>query len=401
MAIRETIRRVAIYSANAQRMRRKKCGIAFSRVFFAFLATTALFAGATQVFAQFGPPQKNVPKGPWENKSLSPGERADLVLAQMTLDEKIQLLHGPGWGALFAPPTSGPGVRSLGGAGFIPGIERLGVPDIQMSDAAVGVARGAQKSRYSTALPSAVAEASSWDPTLAYQYGELIGKELRDQGFNMSLGGGVNLTREPRNGRTFEYKGEDPILAGTLVGQEMKAEQAQNIIGDIKHYAVNDQEDGRSFANSIIDKRAMREGDLLAFQIGIRDSGVLAVMCSYNKINGTYACENDYILSDVLKKDWAFKGFVVSDWGGTHSTVKAALAGLDMEMPGDGFFGEPLKKAVQSGAVPEARLNDMVRRLSSPYSQQVSTIAPCSHRLWMLIAASPWHNAWKRRAPSS
>ena len=121
-----------------------------------FTATAFLLAGTTQLRAQFGPPQKHEPKGPWENKSLSPEERADLVLAQITLDEKIQLLHGLGWGSLFQPPTSGPGVRSLGGAGFIPGIERLGLPDIQMSDAAVGVARGSSKSRYSTALPSAV-----------------------------------------------------------------------------------------------------------------------------------------------------------------------------------------------------------------------------------------------------
>jgi beta-glucosidase len=326
-------------------------------------AAACLLVAVTPMFGQFGPPQKHVPKGPWENKSLSPDERADLVVAQMTLDEKIQLLHGLGWGALFMPATSGPGVRSLGGAGMIPGIERLGIPDLQMSDAAVGVARGSAKSRYATALPSAVAEASSWDPAVAYDYGALIGTELRNHGFNMSLGGGVNLTREPRNGRNFEYKGEDPILAGTLVGQEMKAEQAQGIIGDIKHYAVNDQEDGRSFANVIIDKRAMRETDLLAFQIGIRDSDVGAVMCSYNLINGTYACENDYTLGDVLKKEWGFKGFVVSDWGGTHSTVKAVKAGLDIEMPGDGFLGEPLKKAVQSGEVPESLVNDMVHRI--------------------------------------
>ena len=312
--------------------------------------------------AQTGPPVK-APKGPWADKSLSPDKRADLVVAQMTLDEKIQLVHGMGWGLLFVPAPSGPGVRSLGGAGLVPGIERLGIPDLQMSDAAVGVARGAQKSRYSTALPSAVAEASSWDPRLAYEYGALIATELRNQGFSMSLGGGVNLTREPRDGRTFEYKGEDPILAGTLVGQEMKAEQDQHIVGDIKHYAMNDQEDGRNFANSIIDKRSMRESDLLAFEIGIRDSGVGAVMCSYNKINGAYACENDYTLGEVLKRNWAFPGFVVSDWGGTHSTVKAALAGLDIEMPGSDYFGDALKKAVQSGQVPQARLNDMVHRI--------------------------------------
>ena len=326
------------------------------------LAALLVLGAAGSMHAQFGQ-QNTAAKGPWSDTSLSPDQRADLVIGQMTLDEKIQLLHGMGWIATFIPPQSGPGVRSLGGAGFIPGIPRLGIPDLQMSDAAVGVARGAQKSRYSTALPSGVADAASWDPRVAYDYGALIGTELRDQGFNMSLGGGVNLTREPRDGRTFEYEGEDPILAGTMVGQMMKAEQDQHVIGDIKHYAVNDQEDGRNFANSIIDKRAMRETDLLAFKIGIRDSGVGAVMCSYNLINGTYACENDYTLHDVLDKDWNFKGFVVSDWGGTHSTVKAAQAGLDIEMPGNDYFGDKLKQAVQSGEVSEARLNEMVHRV--------------------------------------
>lgn len=321
-----------------------------------------LAIGAGQAEAQLGPQQKQ-PKGPWADKSLAPDQRADMVIKEMTLDEKIQLLHGMGWRSLFAPTESGPAVRSLGGAGFIPGIPRLGIPDLQMSDAAVGVARGAQKSRYSTALPSGTALASSWDPKVAYDYGALIGTELRDQGFNMSLGGGTNMTREPRNGRTFEYEGEDPILAGTLVGQMMKAEQAQHIIGDIKHYAVNDQEDGRNFVNSIIDERSLRESDLLAFQIGIRDSGVGAVMCSYNMINGTYACENEHTLREVLDEDWKFPGFVVSDWGGTHSTVKAAKAGLDIEMPGNDYFDAPLKKAVESGQISQQLLNEMVHRV--------------------------------------
>ena len=246
---------------------------------------------------------------------------------------------------------------------YIPGIPRLGIPDLQMADAAVGVTRGAAFGRYSTALPSGVAEASSWDLDVAREYGALIGRELRDQGYNMSLGGGVNLTREPRNGRIFEYKGEDPILAGKLVGAEMKALQEQGVIGDIKHYALNDQENGRNFVNVKIDKRAMRESDLLAFEIGVKDSGVGAVMCSYNLVNGDYACENSYLLNDVLKKDFGFQGFVVSDWGATHSTAKAALAGLDMEMPGDSFFGDALKKAVESGEVPMARLDDMVHRM--------------------------------------
>ena len=334
----------------------------FSRKHAWFVVSLALCASAASALAQF-PMGSAAPSGSWMNKSLSPDERADLVIRQMTLDEKIQLLHGMGWMSLFVPPQSGPEIRSLGGAGFIPGIPHLGIPDLQMSDAAVGVARGAQKARYSTALPSGVADAASWDPKIAYDYGALIGSELRDQGFNMSLGGGVNLTREPRNGRTFEYEGEDPILAGTLVGQMMKGEQDQHVIGDIKHYAVNDQENGRNFVNSIIDQRVMRETDLLAFQIGIRDSGVGAVMCSYNLINGTYACENDYTLRTVLDKDWGFKGFVVSDWGGTHSTVKAAQAGLDIEMPGNDYFGDKLKQAVQSGQVSETQLDEMVHRV--------------------------------------
>jgi beta-glucosidase len=298
------------------------------------------------------------------DKSLSPDRRADLLIGQMTLEEKISLLHGGGWRAVFGTPGSpAPPTRSLGGAGFIPGIPHLGIPDLQMADAAVGVTRGAGFSRYSTALPSGTSEASSWDLKLAHDYGALIGRELRDQGFNMSLGGGINLTREPRNGRTFEYKGEDPILAGKLVGQEMKALQEQGVIGDVKHYAVNDQESGRSFANVKIDKRAMRESDLLAFEIAVKESGVGAVMCSYNLVNGDYACENRYLLEDALKRDFGFQGFVLSDWGGTHSTAKAALAGLDMEMPGDTYFAEALEKAVKSGEVPASRLDDMVHRI--------------------------------------
>jgi beta-glucosidase len=297
------------------------------------------------------------------DKTLSPDRRAELLVGQMTLEEKISLLHGSGWSGSVGPPGSSLPMRSLGGAGFIPGIPRLGIPDLQMGDAAVGVTCGAGFSRYSTALPSGTSEASSWDLKLAHDYGALIGRELRNQGFNMSLGGGINLTREPHNGRTFEYKGEDPILAGKLVGQEMKALQEQGVIGDVKHYALNDQESGRHSANVKIDKRAMRESDLLAFEIGVKDSGVGAVMCSYNLVNGDYACENSYLLNDTLKKDFGFQGFVLSDWGATHSTTKAALAGLDMEMPSATYFAEPLAKAVRSGEVPLSRLDDMVHRI--------------------------------------
>jgi beta-glucosidase len=298
---------------------------------------------------------------PWMDSSLQPDQRADLVLKEMTLDEKIDLVHGegmPGWGKPRPNAYLG-----NGGAGFVLGVPRLGIPMIQMSDAAYGVRSSAQNGRYSTALPSNIAAAASWDPQAACDYGMLIGRELRAQGYNMTLGGGVNVTREPRNGRTFEYQGEDPVLAGTLVGNRIKCEQAQYVIGDIKHFAVNDQEGGRNEVNAIVGERALRETDLLAFQIGISIGHPGAVMCSYNALNGDFACQNKHLLTDILKKDWEFPGFVVSDWGGTHSTLKASAAGLDNEEPEDIFFGVKLKEAVQGGQVPISELDEHVHRV--------------------------------------
>jgi beta-glucosidase len=238
------------------------------------------------------------------NRNLSPDERTELVLKEMTLDEKIALIHGngmPGWGTPRPNAYLG-----NGGAGFVLGVPRLGIPMIQMSDAAYGVRASAQNGRYSTALPSNIASAASWDTQSACDYGSLIGRELRAQGYNMTLGGGVNLTRESRNGRTFEYMGEDPLLAGTLVGNRMKCEQAQHVLGDIKHFAMNDQESGRNEVNAVISKRTMRETDLFAFQLAIAIAQPAAVMCSYNAVNGDYACENRYLLTDVLRNDWKF-----------------------------------------------------------------------------------------------
>jgi len=297
----------------------------------------------------------------WDDKSLSPDERADLVIKEMTLDEKIQLVHGTGWGALREGdpvPT-----RSNLGASFVPGIDRLGIPDINMADSAVGVRMAAPQSRYATLLPSTLGAASSWDPQGAQLYGAVIGRELRAQGYNMSIGGGVDITREPRNGRNFEYAGEDPVLAGTMTGNLMKGLQAQQVMGDIKHYAFNDQETGRDILSANINHKAARESDLLAFQIAIGIAEPSGVMCAYNRVNSDYSCENDWLLNQVLKKDFGYKGWVLSDWGGTHSTVKAALAGLDQEMPEDIYFGPALKEAVEKGQVPLSRVEDMDHRI--------------------------------------
>jgi len=292
-----------------------------------FRSVLILFAAVLSVLAPVShaqDPGAGQKQYAWSDASLSPDVRADMVLKEMTLDEKISRVHGNGLDFLSTKPA-----ESNGGAGYTVSIPRLGIPAIQMADSAYGVTRGARAGRYSTALPSNLGAASSWDPQTVFAYGALIGRELRSQGYSMSLGGGVNLTREPRNGRTFEYQREDPQLAGTLVGSFIKSVQSQNVVGDVKHYALNDQESGRNAVNVNIDKRSMRESDLLAFQIALEISDPGAVMCSYNRVNVDYACENSYLLTDVLKKDFQFRGFVVSDWGGTHSAAKASHAGSE------------------------------------------------------------------------
>ena len=298
------------------------------------------------------------PTRPWMNTKLSADQRADLLIKQMTLDEKIQMVHGSM--AMHGPKIP----NALGGDGFVPGIVRLGIPDLNLIGAGVGVTNmGLRPNGQATALPSSLAETATWDPELAYEFGAVIGRETRAQGFNVSLGGGNDIMREPRNGRNFEYHGEDPVLAGKIIGPELKAIQDQQVIADIKHYAVNCQETNRTGVSSNIDERSLRELDLLAFEIGIRESGVGTVMCAYNRVNGFYSCENDYLLNRVLKRDWGFPGWVMSDWGATHSTVKAAMAGLDQEFFENKYFSAPLKQAVEDGRVPIARLDDMVRRI--------------------------------------
>lgn len=325
------------------------------RLFFIFAAILGALSAASVAIAQSA-------DRPWMNPGLAPEERAELVLKQLTLDEKLALLHGNGMA--HAPQWQMPLTHlTNGGAGYVEGVPRLGIPPMLISDAGYGVRDSGANGRYSTAMPSSLGATSSWDIDSACEFGTVIGQELRAQGFNMTLGGGVDLAREPRNGRNFEYAGEDPLLAGTVVGNLMKCEQAQHVIGDIKHYAMNDQETGRFFVNSVISKRAMQESDLLAFHIAISIANPGAVMCSYNRINGDFGCENSYTLRDVLEKEWGFKGFVISDWGGTHSTEKASTAGLDQEQPMADFFGPKLKEAVEAGKVPESDIDDHARRI--------------------------------------
>jgi beta-glucosidase len=273
----------------------------------------------------------------------------------MTIDEKVQLVHGGAaldWWNHTLPRGAG---------GWIPGIARLNIPDLYFSDGSTGVANGACPA---TALPSSIASAASWDLNEAAKYGQVIGAEMRACGLNVNLGGNVNNTgREPRDGRTFETKGEDPILAGKINAAHLTAIQNQYVLAGMKHFSFNDQETGRTTANVKVDERSGRESDLLAFEISARDSSLQSVMCSYNLVNDVYACENAYLLNTVLKGDWAFPGFVMSDWDATHSTINAAVNGLDQEQPENVYFDASLKSAVQGGQVPQSRLDDMVHRI--------------------------------------
>jgi beta-glucosidase len=306
---------------------------------------------------------------PWKNAKLSPDVRATQLTAQLTQDEKIQLIHSY-FGARPKPGDKPVPPGALGSAGYVPAITRLGIPALQESDAGLGVANSDafRPGDSATPLPAGLVTAASWDPQVAYRGGAMIGAEARSKGFNVLLAGGTNLMREPRNGRNFEYAGEDPLLAGTIVGEAIAGIQSQGIISTIKHYAVNDQETGRNTINALLNEQAMRESDLLAFELAIERGKPGAVMCSYNKINGDWACENDYLLNQVLKRDWHYPGFVMSDWGGVHSAAKAVNAGLDQESAGEKFdpqvyFDAPLREALAKGEVKPARLNDMVQRI--------------------------------------
>jgi beta-glucosidase len=301
-------------------------------------------------------------KAPWMDAKLSPDRRAELVLAQMTLDEQIALLHGDFPIFMKSRPKD---VQIS--AGYVPGVPRLSVPPLYESDASLGVANARRGPKDdATALPSGLGLAATWDEQAAFASGAMIGKEARQKGFNVLLAGGTNLIREPRNGRNFEYLSEDPLLSGRIAGASIRGIQSNHIISTTKHYLANDQETGRMVASVEMDPAALRESDLLAFEIAIEAGKPGSVMCSYNRIGGTYACEHPAMLNGVLKGDWGWKGFVMSDWGAVHS-LDAAVAGLDQQsgqqLDKQVFFDAPLKAAAQSGKIPMARVHDMTRRV--------------------------------------
>lgn len=294
-----------------------------------------------------------------------PDKQARETLSRMTAEERMKLLQGEM--PLMLPVAKRPDAIALG-AGYVPGISHLGVPTQLATDASLGVSNLLEMRRgdVATALPSGLALASTWNPALIEEGGRMIGAEARAKGFNVMLVGGVNLVRDPRAGRNFEYLGEDPLLAGTLVGAQINGVQSNHLIATIKHFALNNQETGRTSASVEMPEAAMRESDLLAFQIGIEKGRPGSVMCSYNKVGGTYACENSFLLNDVLRRDWGYQGFVMSDWGAVHST-ESLLAGLDQQsgaiLDKKPWFSSELKAAIADGRVPQSAVDTAALRI--------------------------------------
>jgi beta-glucosidase len=256
-------------------------------------------------------------------------------------------------------------------SGYTSGVPRLGVPALLMSDASVGVTNpGFREGDTATALPVSIVLGSSFNPELARAGGRMIALEARSRGFNVQLAGGINLARDPRNGRNFEYLSEDPLLSAVLAAESINGIQGEGVISTIKHYSLNCNETNRHWLDAIIDPAAHRESDLLAFEIAIERSQPGSVMTGYNKINGVYASGNAVLLNDVLKGAWGYPGWVMSDWGATPSW-EFALKGLDQEsglqLDEIGWhaqpFVKPLRKAYAEGKLSKERLSDMVRRI--------------------------------------
>jgi len=270
-------------------------------------------------------------------------QKVDALIARMTLEEKIQMVHG---------------VHRRGFIGYVPAIPHLGIPELALTDGPAGVRHGP-----GTAFPAPVALAATWDRSLAQQYGAALGAETKAKGQNVLLGPMVNIVRVPEGGRNFETFGEDPYLTAQIATEEIRGIQSQGVIAEVKHYAANNQERQRLNVSAEVDERTLREIYLPAFEAAVKEARVGSVMAAYNKVNGTFSSENAHLLKDILKGEWGFDGFIVSDWGATHSTVEAANNGLDIEMPTGDYLGDKLLAAVKQGQVSQATIDDKVRRV--------------------------------------
>lgn len=280
------------------------------------------------------------------------------LITKMTLKEKIAMLHG---NSLFSSD----------------GVKRLGIPELTCDDGPLGVREEVKRFEWApmglktdsaTFFPNGSALAATWNPALAFRFGEAMGQEALARKKNVMLAPAFNICRTPLCGRTYEYYSEDPFLNSQLAISSVKGIQSQNVAACIKHFAVNNQETYRDSIDAIVDERTLREIYLPTFKAAIQQGHAYVLMSAYNKVNGQYCSENDFLLNNVLKGQWGFKGLVMSDWGGTHNTVNAANNGLDIEMGSSGpynkwYFADPLFDAVITGKVSEKTINEKVRRI--------------------------------------
>lgn len=277
--------------------------------------------------------------------------RAAAIVHRMTVQEKVRELHGVWSNEHFR---------------YVPGVKRLGIPPLIMTNGPAGVGPGNTNPQpRATGLPAPIALASTWDPEAAYKYGVVEGEETRDVGAGMLEAPDVNITRIPQGGRTFESYGEDPVLTSQIVVANIRGIQSADVIANVKHYVANNQETHRLSINEIVGERALREIYMPAFKAAVEKGNVASVMCAYPQVNGEYNCANKFLLTDVLKDGWHFNGFVVSDFGAVHSTVPSAMAGLDLEMPTGKYFSTDLESAIQDDQVPISVINDkLIRRFT-------------------------------------
>src|SRR5262245_51642370 len=322
-----------------------------------------------------------------QGQNTTPDERARDTEQKMTDDERFSLiisLLGP---ASLVPrdPRIPADVKNVS-AGYTSGIPRLGIPALQSSDASMGVTNPGYRpdDKGATAFPASILVGSSFNPRLAREGGVAIGREARARGFTIMLAGGMNIARDVRNGRNFEYYSEDPFHSALLGAEAVNGIQSQNVISTLKHYTLNSNETNRHWLDAIIDPVAHRESDLLAFQIAIERSQPGSIMSGYNKVNGEYVSGNHHLLNEVLKGAWGYKGYVMYDWGAVPEW-EYALKGLDQESGiqmdvmqwGAEAFTDQLRKAYGEGKLPKERLSDMVRRiLRSAYAVGIDKWGP-------------------------
>ena len=275
------------------------------------------------------------------------------LIAQMTLEEKVNMLHSK---------------TNMSSAG----VERLGIADMNYADGTFGireegVPNGFQSAGWTldsaTYFPTGSALAATWSEELAYKYGTGMGKEARLRGKDVILGPAVNIQRLPVGGRTYEYLSEDPILSAALALEYTKGVQDEGTAVCIKHFAVNNQETNRGSVDAQLDERTLREIYLKPFERAIIEGGAMSVMPAYNKVNGDYCSENEHLLNEILRGEWGFKGFTVSDWGGTHSTMGAMLHGLNVQMTGSNYLGQPVIDSIATGALSEDLVDEKVRQI--------------------------------------